>query len=45
MFRLGELYFERDAIRPYVLGHFKDMLLATARLAFTGSAGTDMRDR
>lgn len=23
--------FERDAIRPYVLGHFKDMLLATAR--------------
>jgi uncharacterized protein (DUF1800 family) len=22
--------FERDAIRPYVLGHFKDMLLATA---------------
>ena len=23
--------FERDAIRPYVFGHFKDMLLATAR--------------
>jgi uncharacterized protein (DUF1800 family) len=23
--------YERDAIRPYVLGHFKDMLLATAR--------------
>ena len=23
--------FERDAIRPHVLGHFKDMLLATAR--------------
>jgi len=23
--------FERDAIRPYVLGHFKDLLLATAR--------------
>ena len=23
--------FERDAIRPYVLGHFKDMLMATAR--------------
>ena len=23
--------FERDAIRPYVLGHFRDMLLATAR--------------
>jgi uncharacterized protein (DUF1800 family) len=23
--------FEREAIRPYVLGHFKDMLLATAR--------------
>jgi len=22
--------FERDAIRPYVLGHFKDMLMATA---------------
>jgi len=23
--------YERDAIRPYVLGHFKDLLLATAR--------------
>src|SRR6185369_15039311 len=23
--------YERDAIRPYVFGHFKDMLLATAR--------------
>src|SRR6185295_971479 len=23
--------YEREAIRPYVLGHFKDMLLATAR--------------
>ena len=23
--------FERDAIRPYVFGHFRDMLLATAR--------------
>jgi uncharacterized protein (DUF1800 family) len=23
--------FERDAIRPYIFGHFKDMLLATAR--------------
>ncbi len=23
--------YERDAIRPYVLGHFRDMLLATAR--------------
>src|SRR5207237_2084996 len=23
--------YERDAIRPHVLGHFKDMLLATAR--------------
>jgi uncharacterized protein (DUF1800 family) len=23
--------FERDAIRPYVFGHFKDLLLATAR--------------
>ena len=23
--------YERDAIRPHVLGHFKDLLLATAR--------------
>ena len=23
--------YERDAIRPYVLGRFRDMLLATAR--------------
>ena len=23
--------YERDAIRPHVLGHFRDMLLATAR--------------
>jgi len=29
--RLYLTSFERDAIRPYVLGHFKDMLLATAR--------------
>ena len=29
--RLDLTSFERDAIRPYVLGHFKDMLLATAR--------------
>ena len=29
--RLYLTTFERDAIRPYVLGHFKDMLLATAR--------------
>jgi uncharacterized protein (DUF1800 family) len=28
--RLFLTSFERDAIRPYVLGHFKDMLLATA---------------
>jgi uncharacterized protein (DUF1800 family) len=31
---LGQLLigsYERDAIRPYVLGHFKDLLLATAR--------------
>jgi len=28
--RLYLTSFERDAIRPYVLGHFKDMLLATA---------------
>jgi uncharacterized protein (DUF1800 family) len=28
--RLYLTTFERDAIRPYVLGHFKDMLLATA---------------
>lgn len=31
---LGELLigsYERDAIRPHVLGHFKDLLLATAR--------------
>jgi len=29
--RLYLTSFERDAIRPYVFGHFKDMLLATAR--------------
>jgi len=29
--RLYLTSFERDAIRPYVLGHFEDMLLATAR--------------
>src|SRR5215831_7032315 len=29
--RLFLTSYERDAIRPYIFGHFKDMLLATAR--------------
>src|SRR5438034_8326264 len=36
--------FERDAIRPHVFGHFKDMLLATARHPAVHDMGDRMED-